>query len=380
MSARRLGVSLAVVCLGWGGVPGAGQARAQQTPPPERVVITVAGDVLPESSWQRPEGAAHLFDGVREEFEHSDLVFVNLEEPITRSNRITPYKNKAAIAAKRDFVLRARNPALPGIFKDAGIGLVGLANNHMMDYTVTGLEDTLRGFTKAGLPVVGAGLKRQAERAYLFKKDGVRVALLAFSDVVPRHTEATATKPGVASAKRLADLTDAIARARQQADFVVLMIHWGGQGKHEITRRQQQLARVAVKAGCDVVVGMHPHVLQGIEYMGRVPVFYSIGNFAFPSSHLAARECVMVKLTFGPEKLEGVQIVPVEISPAGAPGIPAKAKGEEILAHLDGFCRMFNTRIEGNGIARSEVREELEFDTPKTQRTASRRSRKGRNH
>jgi poly-gamma-glutamate capsule biosynthesis protein CapA/YwtB (metallophosphatase superfamily) len=359
---------------------GAFAARALETSPADRVVITVAGDVLPESNWLGANDVQHLFDGVREEFDSSDLVFVNLEEPITRSNKVTPYKNKAAVKSGLDYILRARNPALAGIFKDAGIGLVGLANNHMMDYTVTGLRDTMRGFAEAGLPVVGAGLKPRAERAYIFKKHGVRVALLAFSDVVPRHTQATATKPGVASAKRLADLVDAIWRARRQSDFVVLMMHWGGQGHHAITRRQRQLAQVAVKAGCDVIVGMHPHVLQGIEYMGGVPVFYSIGNFAFPSSNPAARECVMVKLEFRREGLESAKIVPVEISQEGAPRLASGAIGRQILAHLDGFCRMFNTRIEGDQIAHSEVREELVYDTqkmrPKSARAFRRRPRR----
>jgi hypothetical protein len=61
-----------------------------------------------------------------------------------------------------------------------------------------------------------------------------------------------------------------LAEIAAEADFVVLMMHWGGQGNHLITLRQRQLARAAVDAGCDVIVGMHPHVLQGIEYMGRL--------------------------------------------------------------------------------------------------------------
>ncbi len=92
------------------------------------------------------------------------------------------------------------------------------------------------------------------------------------------------TRRGVASSKHEAELVRAIQHARRQADFVVLIMHWGGQGNHLITPRQRQLARQAVRAGCDAVIGMHPHVLQGAEYFGRVPVFYSIGNFAFPSS------------------------------------------------------------------------------------------------
>jgi poly-gamma-glutamate capsule biosynthesis protein CapA/YwtB (metallophosphatase superfamily) len=355
----------ALVCLlGWSAGPsGAGRAQEQEASDSGQVTITVAGDVLPESSWQGPNNAARLFDGVREEFQRADLVFVNLEEPITRSKQVTPYKSKAAVKAGLDYVLHAQNPKLFGIFKDSGIGLVGLANNHMVDYTTGGLEDTLEGFDRVGMPVVGAGRKRQAESAYVFRKNGVRVALLAFTDVVPHHYEATAIRPGIASSKKLSDLVEAIWRARRQADFVVLMIHWGGQGNHLITRRQHELARVAVKAGCNVVVGMHPHVMQGVEYVSGHPVFYSIGNFAFPSSNPAARECMMVKLTISRERLEKLEIIPVDISPEGAPSVASGGRGEEILSHLDQFCRMFNTRIQEGRIDRSSIRKDLVFDS-----------------
>jgi poly-gamma-glutamate capsule biosynthesis protein CapA/YwtB (metallophosphatase superfamily) len=371
VSARLVQAAVASLCACLTLVGGAA-VRAQDVADSGHLVIVVAGDVLPESNWQASRDASHLFEGVQDEFARADLVFVNLEEPITRSNQVTPHKNPAAVKAGLDYILRARNPLLPRIFEDSGIGLVGLANNHMMDYTVTGLSDTLAGFKRVKLPVVGAGLKRDAERAHVFEKGGVRVALLAFTDVVPPHSQATVDRPGVASSKRLADLTDAVWDARRRADFVVLMMHWGGQGNHLITKRQQQVARVAVRAGCDVVVGMHPHVLQGIEYIGRVPVFYSIGNFAFPSSNPPNRECVMVKLTFSPKELTGLELIPVEISPSGAPKVTEGTKGDEILAHLDGFCRMFNTRIEAGLLAGSNVREPLVYDT-KTRGSGRRR-------
>lgn len=349
-------------------------AKAQQTPDSGHTVIEVAGDVLPESSWKGEQDAAHLFDGVHEEFNRADLVFVNLEEPITSSHTVTRSKSPAAVRAGRDYILHATNPAIPGIMKEAGIGLVGLANNHMMDYTTVGLSDTLRLFHSAQFPIVGAGYEADAHRAFVLKAHGIRVAFLAFTDVVPPGYEATADRLGIASSKDEDVLVQAIKRARHQADFVVLMIHWGGQGGHRITSRQHALARVAVKAGCDAVVGMHPHVLQGIEYVGRVPVFYSLGNFAFPSSREDARESLILRLNFDSRKLESVEIVPVEISSEGAPQVVSGAEGQEILSHLDGFCRMFNTRVEDGTLEQGPVRAQLIYDTaPDHQRSGARR-------
>jgi poly-gamma-glutamate capsule biosynthesis protein CapA/YwtB (metallophosphatase superfamily) len=338
-------------------------APAQKGAEGGRTVIEVAGDVLPESSWKGEQDVTHLFDGVREEFTRADLVFVNLEEPITSSHTVTRSKSPASVKAGRDYILHATNPDIPRAMKEAGIGLVGLANNHMMDYTTVGLSDTLELFHNSQLPIVGAGFEAEAQRSFILKAHGIRVALLAFTDVVPTGYEATPARLGVASAKDTDVLIQAIKRARQQADFVVLMIHWGGQGRHLITSRQHELARVAAEAGCDAVVGMHPHVLQGIEYVGQVPVFYSLGNFAFPSSREDARESMILRLNFDSHKLESVEIVPVEISSEGAPQVVSDAEGQEILSHLDGFCRMFNTRVKGGKLEPGPVRAHLIYDT-----------------
>jgi poly-gamma-glutamate synthesis protein (capsule biosynthesis protein) len=249
-----------------------------------------------------------------------------------------------------------------------------------MDYTITGLRDTLKGFRQAELPVVGAGLKQDAERAFILKSHGIRVALLAFTDVVPTNYDATETKLGIASSKDETVLVDALKRARAQADYVILMIHWGGQGGHLVTPRQRELARTIAEAGCDVVVGMHPHVLQGIEYFGQVPVFYSIGNFAFPSGRPDARESMIVRLTFATPGLESVEIIPAQISPQGSPHIAMGDEGRGILAHLDGFCRMFNTRVEDGTLARGQARAKLVYDVSRPSRRHGVRSATRRRH
>jgi poly-gamma-glutamate synthesis protein (capsule biosynthesis protein) len=337
--------------------------RPREQASEDRVVIAVGGDVLPESSWESPQDVFHFLDGMGAQFAQTDLVFVNLEEPITSSQQVTPFKSQSEVAAKRDYILKARNPQIPIALKQAGVGLVGLANNHMMDYALAGLRDTLQAFRQAELPVVGAGFKRDAERPFIFQKYGQRVALLAFSDVVPRNAAATETRMGIASAKDERDLVDAIRRARRRADFVVLMMHWGGQGSHLILPRQRQLARAAVEAGSDVIVGMHPHVLQGIEYIARAPVLYSIGNFAFASKRPASQECVLVKLKFGSEHLEEVGLVPVVISSSGVPTPAGQEQDKEILGHLDGFCRMFNSQVQGGRLIASAPREHLVYES-----------------
>ena len=337
-------------------------ALPQSDSPDEEISIAVAGDVLPESPWRGSQDAAHFLDAMRNEFLRADLVFVNLEEPITSSEIQTAYKKPEDLASNRDYILRARNSGLPGLMKQAGVGLVGLANNHMLDYTEAGLQDTLNAFQAAGLPTVGAGLKSQAERPYVFEKRGQRVALLAFSDVVPIHAAATATQPGVASSKLDRDLIAAIQRARRETALVVLLIHWGGQGERLITPRQRHVGRLAAQAGCAAVVGDHPHVLQGIEYVGRVPVFYSAGNFAYASHRPASQEAILVRLIADRGNLRRVELVPIVISPMGAPRVAEEARARKVLARVDKLCRMFNTRVREGKLVASVPREPLVYD------------------
>lgn len=338
-------------------------SRPQSASSEKEIAIAVGGDVLPESPWRGSQDAAHFLDSMRGEFARADLVFVNLEEPITASETLTPFKDPQDLASGQDYILRARNNALPGLMKQAGVGLVGLANNHMLDYTQTGLKDTLEAFQTAGLPTVGAGLKSQAELPFIFEKQGRRVALLAFSDVVPIHTAATATQPGVASSKEDRNLFAAIQRARREADYVVLLIHWGGQGGHLITPRQHHVARLAARAGCTAVVGDHPHVLQGIEYVGRMPVFYSVGNFAYASFRAASQDAIVVRLVFRGGEIRRLEMVPVVISPAGTPRVAKGARARDVFRRLDDLCRMFNTRVRGGELMASAPREPLVFDT-----------------
>ncbi len=342
--------------------PSHGQNEPQAQAP---IVIAIAGDTLPEPYWRPAKSVETFLDGMKVEFARADLVFLNLEQPITSSKKATPFKDPVKVKAKKDYILRATNPGIPKMLKDAGVGLVGLSNNHMMDYMEVGLRDTQQYFQEVGLPVVGAGLKPDAERAFIFEKNGRRVALLAFSDVVPNGAKATETSPGIASSKNEQDLTNAIQAARSVADFVVLMIHWGGQGSHTVLPRQQQLARVAIKAGCDVVMGMHPHVLQGIEYIDEKPVFYSLGNFAMASSYLPQRETVLVRLVFGASGLDGVELIPVLASTAGVPRVAEGKDATGILTKLDNFCRRFNSHVLDGRLQSGPVREKPRMASPR---------------
>ncbi len=260
--------------------------------------IRFIGDVLMEAPWRRPPPPpAGLFAQVREALRSADVVICNLESPLTDSTATTPHKNRALVAAGRDFILKTASPEAAAALAEAGIRVASLANNHVMDYTERGLRDTLDRLRAAGILAVGAGENRQAaEQVRVVKVRGLRVGFLSFSDVVPRFADAGEERPGIASSKDVARMRGAIRLARPQADFLVVLFHWGRELARRPTPRQRVLAFAAATAGADVILGAHPHVLQGLGCEARVPVVYSAGNFVFPTSRPGSQNSAIFEI------------------------------------------------------------------------------------
>ena len=320
---------------------------------PREITLALVGDLLPEASWRTDHlPITVLYAEVRDQLRRGDITFGNLEEPLTTAETPTEHKNPESVRAGRDFVLKASGPDVAVGLREAGLTIVGLANNHMMDYREQGLLDTLDALRQAGLPAVGAGRRREeAHRAVVLEVKGMRVAFLAFSDVVPANYEATAERAGVASSKETADLIAAIKAARGQAELLVLSLHWGSQATHTTTERQHELGRLAVEAGCDLVFGGHPHYLQGIEIYQGKPIFYSAGNFQFPTRNPEAQESFIAMVVIRGKGVEKIELLPVLISLQGQPRIvQGSPEGDRILEHVQAYSRLYGTQVVGGKI------------------------------
>jgi hypothetical protein len=168
------------------------------------------------------------------------------------------------------------------VLRQAGVGVVSLANNHVMDYGPSGLAQTMDALSGAGVRFAGAGLDRERACAPAFVTiRGTRVAFLARTGVlVTAPSYAQERSPGTA----FLDPTETVAaikRCRPNAEVVVLLLHWGLEEYRYPSPSQRKLVKQFARAGADVVLGHHPHVTQGIERIGRTVVAYSLGNFAF---------------------------------------------------------------------------------------------------
>ncbi len=243
--------------------------------------LLFAGDIyLSEHVLRAYDGAGGingvLDDGLRKEIEEADIFMANQEFPF--SDRGNP-------AADKQFTFRLP-PSRVSVLGDIGVDIVTLANNHALDYGSDALTDTCRTLDEAGILRVGAGENREeAARAEIMDLNGISVGFVGASRVFPTADWAAgASHIGMLSAYDAEGFLEAVRQARQQCDYLVVYVHWGIERDTVPQTYQRQLAYQAVDAGADMVVGSHPHVLQGIEYYKGKPILYSLGNFVFGGS------------------------------------------------------------------------------------------------
>jgi poly-gamma-glutamate synthesis protein (capsule biosynthesis protein) len=161
--------------------------------------------------------------------------------------------------------------------------VLSTANNHAFDQGSKGVKETLERLRAEKLVTLGSGeTQAQAEQVQLFERNGVKVALLGYTDLFNLDLNRKADQPWVRQMD-LAPAVQAVKDARKLADAVLVSIHWGDENSHLPTQRHRQIAEALVAAGADLIVGHHPHSLQPIELLeagGRTGlVAFSLGNF-----------------------------------------------------------------------------------------------------
>lgn len=271
------------------------------TKPAAPYTLVAFGDMMLQKSFARgPE-----LGPMREMIAEADHAFANLE---------TVLSVRGEQADK--FVCLRADPALVQDVLDLGIDVVTGANNHSMDFGMTGLRDTMATCRSAGLPLVGVGeTMKDSLAAAVLERNGLRVAFLGMS-AVAADKSAGETRPGIAGIRIFTNyvmdpalmaegpgglpyvetkpmpgdferVEEAVATAKKDADLVIVGMHWGipyGWGslaQHEICEFQSPLGHRLIDAGADAIIGHHPHYLQGVEVYRDKPIFYSLGNFVW---------------------------------------------------------------------------------------------------
>lgn len=254
----------------------------------ERVTLSFAGDISFAEGYANMVSyhsrgndiAQCITPDLIARMDSADIMMVNNE--FTYSNRGAPLSGKT-------FTFRAKPEMAENLLK-LSVDIVSLANNHVFDYGETALIDTLDTLDHYEIPYVGAGRNlEEAKKIVYMEKGGMKIAFVSATQVERSYVftkEATDSSAGVLRTFSPEAFLEVIRRAEETSDFVVVYVHWGTEGVNQFEGDQQLLGHQYIDAGADLVIGDHPHCLQGVEYYKGVPIFYSLGNYWFNSRTL----------------------------------------------------------------------------------------------
>ena len=300
-----------------GAHPAPPSAPPSPTGPPE-FTLAFAGDIhFVERTRGLLDDPATALGPIGKVLADADVTMVNLETAVTERGTPEP----------KQFHFRAPDSAYPALAA-AGVDVVSLANNHALDYGRVGLADTLTSAEAADMPTVGAG--RTAADAYapwITEVKGVKIAFLGLSQIaeLADRWAPAAKRSGVAMAFDEKRSIAAIKAARKKADIVVVYLHWGYEGVECPNGQQKALAGVLSRAGADLIVGVHSHLLQGGGWLNnRSYVQYGLGNFVWWRDDAWSNDTGVFKVTFQGTSIKKAELIPAVISRTTGQPIPAK--------------------------------------------------------
>lgn len=277
-----------------------------------------------DAFYQMKNDPGYFFQKVKDIFTADDLTVANMEGTLTTSND----RQQKTFAFKGD-------PSYTEILTQGGVEATNLANNHSHDYGDQSYEDTIQYLEAAGITTFGY------DRTAVMDVKGIKVGLIGIYEL----------KDGLGRQQQVIDTIQAV--KDQGAQVIIVSFHWGTEKSNIPDDIQKTLAHLAIDQGADLVVGHHPHVLQGIEkYQGK-NIVYSLGNFCFGGNkNPSDKDTMIFQQTFTVENGELVKddvtnIIPCSLSSESGynnyqPMVLEGSEKERVLQKIEEFSAALN--------------------------------------
>lgn len=277
-----------------------------------------------DAFYQMKNDPGYFFQNVKDIFNADDLTVANMEGTLTTSND----------RQQKTFAFKG-NPSYTEILTQGGVEATNLANNHSHDYGDQSYEDTIQYLEAAGITTFGY------DRTAVMDVKGIKVGLIGIYEL----------KDGLGRQQQVIDTIQAV--KDQGAQVIIVSFHWGTEKSNIPDDIQKTLAHLAIDQGADLVVGHHPHVLQGIEkYQGK-NIVYSLGNFCFGGNkNPSDKDTMIFQQTFTVENGELVEddvtnIIPCSLSSESGynnyqPMVLEGSEKERVLQKIEEFSAALN--------------------------------------
>lgn len=302
--------------------------------------IIFTGDVLFANAFKAGYDAKGIEGVISEELlaklQDADILMINNEFPFSEQG--TPMADK-------QFTFRCE-PEYVTALQEMGVDVVSLANNHVLDYGKSALNDTFTTLDDAGILYGGAGeTVERAEEVQIIEVNGRKYGFLAVSRVVPTGDwKVENSAPGVFSCYDDTRLVELVKEAGEECDFLAVYPHWGVEYAEYPEDYQTKIAEDCLETGADVVVGSHTHCLQGVEYINGKPVFYSLGNFVFGQN---IDRSAVLEMTITSDGEISYQYLPV-YAEGGVTKLAAGERAEQICAYLNQISKQAEVVSDGS--------------------------------
>lgn len=313
---------------------------------PDTVTITIsaAGDVTLgthqeqdygysfRQAYDQAEDESYFFANVYDIFSGDDMTLVNLEGPLTLAEEA---REGQVYSIKGD-------PEYVNILTAGSVEAVSMGNNHMMDYLQQGRDDTVQAVEDAGIVYACEDI------AGIYEVKGIRIGMISVNEVSQGYLVEKTIQNAIAELQG------------QDVDLIFVSCHWGVEREYYPEEYQKSLGEKCIDWGADLVIGHHPHVIQGIdEYKGKY-IIYSLGNFCFGANRNPSdKDSMIFQQTFtfiDGEKQEDqqIRIIPCSVSSVSGRNNfqPTPAEGEEkirILNRINEFSQEFGVQFDGDG-------------------------------
>jgi poly-gamma-glutamate capsule biosynthesis protein CapA/YwtB (metallophosphatase superfamily) len=296
----------------------------------------LVNEVINQTSYAYPWG------NVRPLLYQNDLNIANLETTLT--NSATPVPKVFNFKATPDKVQT---------LVEGNIHVVNLANNHILDFGVEGMKETVETLDKAGIKHVGAGNNlAEAQRPAIIERNGISIGILGYTDNEPGWA-AEPDKPGINYIKvgDLEPIQQAIQKLKSQVDLIIISIHWGPNWPERPPQKLIDFAHAILDSGADIIHGHSPHILQPLEIYKNKLIMYGTGDFIddYHVDPLRRNDrSALFLVTIDKREIHKVQLIPVIIKAFQV----NQAQGEDyeaVIKRLQSLSEERNTFISDNG-------------------------------
>lgn len=314
------------------------------TPDLVTITISAAGDVTLgthheqdywysfRQAYDETEDENYFLANVFDIFSADDMTLVNLEGPLTLAEEA---REGQVYSIKGD-------PEYVNILTAGSVEAVSMGNNHTLDYQQQGREDTIRA-------VEGAGIIYACEQTVgIYEVKGINIGMISVNEVSQGYLVEDTIQKGIAELQE------------QGADLILVSCHWGVEREYYPEDYQKILGEKCIDWGADLVIGHHPHVLQGIdEYKGKF-IIYSLGNFCFGANRNPPdKDSMIFQQTFTfidgvKQEDQDIRVIPCSVSSVAERNNfqPTPAEGEEktrIINRINEFSLEFGVQFDADG-------------------------------